>query len=589
MTTGVSYSLLTISVQFLGAKGDGVTDDSAAFAAAAALGGVIDVPYTPNGYLINTPFALGSNTTLRGVGRPTLKTTVAGNQIVSAAGTAGTPLANITIDGIIFQGAGSATPPNNSIGGFASTSTGLVTLAYVNDARILNCEASAFWNGFATLQCTRVWVNRNRVRNWFVYGIIGSLSSEAEFDHNVVDTCDLALVVTFTGAPAAAATSATLNTAWTGTTGAYTLQFLETVSGNPEMRAVTLTNGLTTATWTTPLVNACNATTGGSCYGIMVTGNENGSTPSKGISICHNRIWNIPAWDGVMSHDVNGLTVIGNDIRNVRNGVDITYNGTLTYLRNLVVANNYVECTTTNVWFNTGASSVGVYANGFNASYLIDTAVIANNIIRNFGNITNGNISGNPGGIVASLINDGVVSGNLIEGTGTVGGYAGIYAPGQVNALTIIGNTLRGSHAGAGIRLAGSTVNQLSIAANAIAQVTATDAAVSITTSTVASLALGENTTNSSVPFTQTGSTLTYANNGQGSFTPSAATSFVVTDARATANCKVMLTPTNALAATVQGSAKCAYISAKAAGSFTVATANAVAFGGTETYDYQIS
>lgn len=587
--TGVTYSLIASSVLFLGAKGDGVTDDSAAFAAAAALGGVIDVPYTPNGYLINTPFVLGSNTTLRGVGRPTLKTTVAGNQIVSAAGTSLVPLTNITIDGIIFQGAGSATPPNNSIGGFASTSTGLATLAYVNDARILNCEASAFWNGFSTLQCTRLWVNRNRVHNWFVYGILGSLSSEAEFNNNVVDTCDLSLVVTFTGAPAAAATSATLNTAWTGTTGAYTLQFLETVSGAPEMRSVTLTNGSTAATWTTGLANACNATTGGSCYGIMVTGTENGLIPSKGISISFNRIWNVPAWDGIMSHDVNGLTVMGNDIRNVRNGVDITYNGTLTYLRNLVVIGNYVECTTTNIWFNTGASSAGIYANGFSGSYLIDTAVINGNIIRNFGNIAGGNISGNPAGIVASLINDGVVSGNLIEGTGTTGGYAGIYAPGQVNALTITGNTIRGSHNGSAIRLAGSTVGQLSIAANAIAQVTATDPAVNISTSTVASLALGENTTNSSVPFTQSGSTLTYANNGQGSFTPSAATSFVVNDARATANCKVTLTPTNALAATVQGSAKCAYVSAKAAGSFTVATANAVAFGGTETYDYLIS
>jgi hypothetical protein len=52
---------------------------------------------------------------------------------------------------------------------------------------------------------------------------------------------------------------------------------------------------------------------------------------------------------------------------------------------------------------------------------------------------------------------------------------------------------------------------------------------------------------------------------------------------------KIFLSPTNAAAATLMGSAKSLFISARTAGvSFQVSTANGVAAAGTETFDYYI-
>lgn len=74
-----------------------------------------------------------------------------------------------------------------------------------------------------------------------------------------------------------------------------------------------------------------------------------------------------------------------------------------------------------------------------------------------------------------------------------------------------------------------------------------------------------------------------------GSFTLAAAATTTVVQTGIKANSTVLLTPTNAAAATLMGSAKALYISALAAGaSFTVATANTVAAAGTETFSYVV-
>ena len=73
-----------------------------------------------------------------------------------------------------------------------------------------------------------------------------------------------------------------------------------------------------------------------------------------------------------------------------------------------------------------------------------------------------------------------------------------------------------------------------------------------------------------------------------GSFTLSAAVSTTVTDANAKTTSKIIPVPTNAAAGTLQGSAKCLYVSAKNNGSFVVSTASGVAAAGTETFDYEI-
>lgn len=70
-------------------------------------------------------------------------------------------------------------------------------------------------------------------------------------------------------------------------------------------------------------------------------------------------------------------------------------------------------------------------------------------------------------------------------------------------------------------------------------------------------------------------------------FTMAAASSKTITDANVTTSSLITLTPTNAAAATLMGSAKALYVTA-AAGSFTVTTANAASAAGSETYTYAV-
>lgn len=74
-----------------------------------------------------------------------------------------------------------------------------------------------------------------------------------------------------------------------------------------------------------------------------------------------------------------------------------------------------------------------------------------------------------------------------------------------------------------------------------------------------------------------------------GSFTLAAAATTTVPEPATQSNSFIQLTATNAAAATLQGSAKALYISAKVAGtSFTVATASAANAVGTETFSYTV-
>ncbi len=74
-----------------------------------------------------------------------------------------------------------------------------------------------------------------------------------------------------------------------------------------------------------------------------------------------------------------------------------------------------------------------------------------------------------------------------------------------------------------------------------------------------------------------------------GTFTLGAAATTVVQNTAVKGNSYISWVPSNAAASALEGSAKCLYKSTVAAGaSFTVATGNAVAAAGTETYDYII-
>ena len=74
-----------------------------------------------------------------------------------------------------------------------------------------------------------------------------------------------------------------------------------------------------------------------------------------------------------------------------------------------------------------------------------------------------------------------------------------------------------------------------------------------------------------------------------GSFTLAAAATTAVTDPTVLATSMISLTPSNAAAGSLMAGTKALYVSARAAGtSFTVATADGTAAGGTETFLYSI-
>lgn len=77
----------------------------------------------------------------------------------------------------------------------------------------------------------------------------------------LVNGADHSPAVTFTVAPALGATSGTLTANWSGTTGTYNLNFVETVGGASESRPALLTNGSTAVTWSGALSAACNVST----------------------------------------------------------------------------------------------------------------------------------------------------------------------------------------------------------------------------------------------------------------------------------------------------------------------------------------
>jgi len=433
------YNDNTYNVKTYGAVGDGATDDRAGFVAAitaaTATGGKLLIP--AGTYEFSAPVSLVSNLHVVGQGLVTITSTTAGKHLFS-----GSSLSNIIIENISFIGTGSATVPTESVGGYAATSSGLVTLATCTDIKIRNCKFGLFYNGVSVLASQRVRITDNYIYNWLLYGILGSLCDDFAYDYNHIIGCDQ-----------------------TGAVGAY---------------------------------------------GISATGDTNGGTEQKTCSISYNEIRNVPSWDGIMSHDCDAIKIIGNDIRNVRLGIDMGSVNATTYVKNIQVSDNYIEATTTDTWAGVAAAHVGVLFTGYNSSVFADTITISNNIISNFYAMT-----GSPS-FTATSAHIGVayakkiaITGNIIKNGGTIPGAPGIALVGDGDIATITGNVLQGSFSSGGIRLASVVYSLVSIVGNAVYQTTSTDIAYYTTNSTVTNLNISGNTTNSSVMYTATSNTIT--------------------------------------------------------------------------------
>ncbi len=244
-------------------------------------------------------------------------------------------------------------------------------------------------------------------------------------------------------------------------------------------------------------------------YGITATGDEAGADTQQQCSISFNTISDIASWDGIMTHDVTGLSVIGNNITNVRGGIDIGHLVATNRIRNIIVADNYIKSTTTDTWA-AAANAGGILIAGFDATDRLLGAVVANNIVDSFftGAMTGG---GNPSHIVIANVDDCTVTGNVVKLGGATISNAGIRVSGTCNRLAVTGNSLQGAMAQGGIRLATVTSDGVAITGNVIKQTTSTVEAVVASAGTITALAMAGNSTNSTVPWSNAAATVTFA------------------------------------------------------------------------------
>jgi hypothetical protein len=312
-------------------------------------------------------------------------------------------------------------------------------------------------------------------------------------------------------------------------------------------------------------------------YGISATGDQAGSNTQKSGSISFNTIRDVPSWDAIMSHDCDGLRVIGNDIRNVRNGIDIGHALATNVVKNLTITDNYIEATTTDTWGGSGAVHAGIYVLGFDTTYRVQNVVIEGNTVSGFYNLTDATVSGNAGHIVVGYTDRAKVANNLIVGgASTPSAAAGIFAPFNHSALSITGNTITGTYAAGGVRVATSTITGLTIADNTVNQGTASDPMVYITGSTVTGATIRGNGGTGTVPLTVGTTTITYAQRNGGA--TSVADGGTISHGLAT-------TPTSVRVATTT-SGELASVTAVAASTFTVAIKTHAGAAGTTAVVY---
>lgn len=424
------------------ADGTNTDDLSSNFNAAMVANGSrgINIYVPPGLYNANNIIIQNDNTSIRGSRGSRIKSTTPGKHIIEANFRTG-----VTISGLQFSGLDSATAPIASVGGFASSATGLIAIANCTDVRIFDNESTLFYNGISTIKCSGSWVLNNKVTHWMLYGIMSSLSNDFHIDHNFIVGCDQ--------------------------TGAV--------------------NG----------------------YGVSATGDELGGSIQRNGTINFNTIRGIPSWDGIMTHDCSGLKIIGNDIRDVRIGVDIGANGPNQLCRDVDIIGNTIFSTTTNTYGASGAQHGGILVSSNTNPQAADGINILGNTIRNFFTTSGMVVSGNAGHIVVWADNA-IIQGNKVLNAGSVNSAPGIYCIGTNNRLNISGNSLQGNMAPGGIRLASTISDCTVIANNNVMQTTSTDAAVRISGSTIGSLSLSGTAGNSSVPFQQDTSTITWANTG---------------------------------------------------------------------------
>lgn len=514
--TPTNFSYAPGDVRRYGATGNGSADDSAAFANAALICGThpMLIPYTSTGYKVTTPFALPANASMIGLGRPQIFATTNGTHICSATNVTG----SITIQGIRFLGTSASTVPLSGFGGFAAANTGLLTVTTCSNVRITDCDFSTFYNGLCVQGSTRVWAQRNKVDTFQSTGISMPSTTEFEVEFNDISNC-------------------------------------------------TQAGGVV-------------------AYGVQCTGNQAGGSAAQFNSVSFNRILGIPSWDAIGTHDIDGLRIIGNDCRNVRHGIDVGHLVNTNVVQNITIANNYVEGPTNDTWGGAAAEIAGIVIAGFDATHRVAGCTVTGNTIKNFFNVSGMVGGGNGAGCISIANADDVnVTGNTIANCATLSGGAvipqstGIYATGTCNRLTIGPNSIQGNTFNrGGVRTNGLTFDVLTIVGNAGIYVTTTTAHVSHLTGAGGILNVGVNPTNSTVPYSESGSTCTGSSNqmlaGAGNTATAVSTGSTIPTAFGFVQCTVAAASTgNILTAGTGASQECVILNASGANTITMAAA----------------
>lgn len=168
-----------INVRQFGARGDGVTDDTAAFMAAMSLGRPVFVPSSGQAYMVGTDaIELVSGSALLGIGRPTIK--MKQDALSFAMLTSlqqrrkGIRIAGVVLDGNRENNIDHGTPDaqGNQPAGWQGRTVALVNVAYVDgfvleDCEIKNCMSSGLWMS----DCTAYRITDNWVHDYRHSGI----------------------------------------------------------------------------------------------------------------------------------------------------------------------------------------------------------------------------------------------------------------------------------------------------------------------------------------------------------------------------------------------------------------------------------
>lgn len=177
----------------------------------------------------------------------------------------------------------------------------------------------------------------------------------------------------------------------------------------------------------------------GNAYCISASSHLAGSLPQRACLIANNHLADVPAWDAIMTHETDDLTISGNWIRNVRTGIDVGPNGGSTTNKRLVITGNTIQGTSTNTWGAAPAVNAGISLIG-DASYAVTEVVVSGNHVEGFNRFpaTTGS-----GGVLLVNVRNITVTGNMIRDIDNAGGsnQGGITMAGTVRGVTISGNT----------------------------------------------------------------------------------------------------------------------------------------------------